>query len=97
MFKKYNVKEMKVEGMGLLGGLITINNAIKDTENKIINGGIKGISKEDYQCILEDMQRYKEEFGGDTEFGWTNGENDENFVGYVFIRENKIIDVVEYQ
>lgn len=91
MFRKYNIEEMKVEEMDIVESLKSIDDELENVKNimKEIN--------EDLSEYITELEGYKTEFGGETLIGWCNANNPESFVGFIFVRANKIIDVVEYQ
>lgn len=68
----------------------TIDDSIKEIKESIRN------NNENFEIELEDMLQYKNKFGGDCTIAWMDGNNDMDFIGYIFIKNNKIIDVVEY-
>ncbi|WP_283685141.1 hypothetical protein [Clostridium perfringens] len=90
MFYDYDIENMKIEEMDIVGDLETIDESIKNIKKTMKETG------ENLESVLDDMQCYKKKYGGDCLCGWCNADNDEAFVGYIFIRENKIIDIVPY-
>ncbi len=90
MFYDYDIEEMELEEMDIVGGLETIDNSIKNIKKTMQETG------ENLESVLDDMQCFKKEFGGDCLCGWCNADNEQGFVGFLFVKDNKIIDIVEY-
>lgn len=101
MFRDYDIENMKLEEMNPIGGLETIDNTIAkikyDLTNNTDSPEVKELGIELLEDNLKEFNRYKEEYGGDTLTGWCCGDNDERFVGYIFVnKNNEIIDIVPY-
>lgn len=83
----------------MLKGMYLDELDLNEDKFKTIDDSIKELMKnsnENFEIELEDMLQYKNKFGGDCTIVWMNGDNELDFVGYIFIKNNKIIDVVEY-
>lgn len=99
MFYDYDIEEMELEEMNAVGGLESIDNTIAKIKNDLANTDsleVKELGIELLQDNLEEFNRYKKKYGGSTLCGYCCGDNPERFVGYIFVKNNKIIDIVEY-
>ena len=100
MFYDYDIEEMIIEEMDIVGELETIDNTIEKIKNDLTNNTdspeIKELGIKLLEDSLEEFNRYKKKYGGDCLTGFCCGDNDERFLGYIFVKDNKIIDIVEY-
>lgn len=90
MFYDYDIEEMKIEEMDIVGGLETIDNSIKNIKKTMQETG------ENLESVLDDMQCFKKKYGGEISVGWCNADNPEAFVGYIFVKNDEIIGIEPY-
>ncbi|EOU1120041.1 hypothetical protein [Clostridium perfringens] len=99
MFYDYDIENMELEEMNPIAGLESIDNTIAKIKNDLANTDsleVKELGIELLEDNLEGFNGYKKKYGGDCLTGYCCGDNPERFVGYIFVRENKIIDIVPY-
>ncbi|EPB8168468.1 hypothetical protein [Clostridium perfringens] len=91
MLKDYNVK---IEDMNILGELKTIDEAIEKIKKDLTNKNTPEVKELGVKLLEDNLKKLnvcKEIYGGSTGYGFCFGDNDEKFVGHIFVRDNKII------
>ncbi|HAT4314981.1 TPA: hypothetical protein I9097_002271 [Clostridium perfringens] len=99
MYRDYDIENMVLEEMDLVDGLETIDNTIEKIKNDLANTDsleVKELGMELLQDNLKEFNKYKEKYGGDCLTGYCCGDNPEAFVGYIFVKNNEIIDIEPY-
>lgn len=100
MYRDYDIENMVLEEMDLVDGLETINNTIEKIKNDLTNNTdspeVKELGIKLLQDNLEEFNRYKKKYGGDCLTGYCCGDNDERFVGYIFIKNDEIVGIEPY-
>ena len=90
MFYDYDIENMKIEEMDIVGELEIIDESIKNIKKTMKETG------ENLESVLDDMEYYKKKYGGDISVGWCNADNPEAFVGYIFVKNDEIIGIEPY-